>query len=229
MSVFPKNKDRMHIDDYLDHPLKYVLERIQDRILKETYWFGVKTLKNPMDAWCYQEIVHEVRPDVIVEIGTRFGGSALCLAHLSDIAGKGRVISVDLNHSDVADAVRRHPRIELIEADAKAAFDEVSEKIHCDETVMVIEDSSHTYENTLDVLRTYSPIVSPGSYFIVEDTIVNHGLDFEHLSPGPFEAVESFLAENREFEADLSRESFLITWNPKGYLRRKTKSDMESS
>lgn len=86
---------------------------------------------------------------------------------------------------------------------------------------MIIEDSAHTYDNTLRVLRTYSPLIRPGNYFIVEDSICHHGLDVGP-SPGPYEAIEDFLAEDSTFEIDSSRESFVITWNPKGYLKKKT-------
>jgi cephalosporin hydroxylase len=58
-----------------------------------------------------------------------------------------------------------------------------------------------------------------GGYFIVEDGICHHGLEIGP-SPGPYEAVETFVAERSEFEIDRSREAFGITWNPKGYLKR---------
>jgi cephalosporin hydroxylase len=84
---------------------------------------------------------------------------------------------------------------------------------------MVIEDSSHTYDHTLNVLRTYAPLVQIGDYFIVEDGICHHGLEVGP-HPGPMEAIETFIAENSHFEIDRQREAFVITWNPKGYLRR---------
>ena len=88
-----------------------------------------------------------------------------------------------------------------------------------DDRIMVIEDSSHTYDNTLKVLRTFSPLIHPGGYFIVEDSICHHGLDVGS-DPGPYEAIETFMADNSDFLIDHNRESFFITWNPKGFLRR---------
>jgi cephalosporin hydroxylase len=85
--------------------------------------------------------------------------------------------------------------------------------------VLVIDDSSHTFANTLKVLWTYSPLLKVGDYFIVEDGICRHGLDVGP-KPGPYEAVEAFVRENPDYAIDRDRESFLITWNPKGYLRR---------
>ena len=84
---------------------------------------------------------------------------------------------------------------------------------------MIIEDSSHTYENTLNVLKTYNPLVTPKSYFIVEDSICHHGLD-DGPNPGPYEAVETFMNESCNFEIDRTKESFFITWNPKGFLKK---------
>jgi cephalosporin hydroxylase len=85
---------------------------------------------------------------------------------------------------------------------------------------LVIEDSSHTYENTLNVLRLYSEFIKPGDYFIVEDSICHHGL-LVGPNPGPYEAIESFIEEGADFVIDREQESFLITWNPKGYLKRR--------
>lgn len=84
---------------------------------------------------------------------------------------------------------------------------------------MVIEDSAHTYDNTLNVLRTYSPIVSPSCYFVVEDTICHHGVN-AGPQPGPYEAVQTFLRDTPPFRVDRTKEAFGITWNPGGYLLR---------
>jgi cephalosporin hydroxylase len=216
------------MEDSLDMPLSEVLQHIQDRIMTRTTYFGIQALKSPTDFWVYQEIIFETRPDVIVEIGNNRGGSTLALAHLCDLLGRGRVIGVDLSHLKVPEEVRQHPRITLVEGDACGSVERVARLISSNETVLLIEDSAHTFENTLSVLRTYSRIVKPGGYFIVEDTICHHGVEVGP-KPGPYEAVETFVEENPEFEVDRDRESFLITWNPKGYLRRKTGRVIEAS
>ncbi len=200
-------------------PLKEVLPIIQDRIMTSTTYFGVPALQNPLDYWVYQEILFEVRPDVVVEIGTRCGGTTLALAHLCDALGSGRVVGVDQTLEAVPEIVRSHPRIDLIEGDACASYPAVASLIAEGARVVIIEDSSHECHQTLEVLRSYCSLVGRGSYFIVEDGICHHGLNVGP-KPGPYEAVEAFLAENASFEADRSRESFLITWNPKGFLRR---------
>ncbi len=208
-----------HIEDSLDMTLREAIPIMQEEITQHTTWFGARALKNPLDAWVFQEILCETRPDVVVEIGTMFGGSTLYLAHLMDLMGRGRIIAMDVSHAQANDAVRRHPRVTLVEGDARSGFDAVRKAIAPEERVLVIEDSSHTFENTLTLLRLYSTLVKPGDYFIVEDGICRHGLSLGP-NPGPFEAVEAFLSENSDFECDRTRERFLLTWNPKGYLRR---------
>lgn len=208
-----------YLEDRLDAPLRTVLPVMQNGIMTGTTYFGVKTLKSPIDAWVYQEIVFQQQPDVIIEIGNYNGGSALYLAHICDAIGKGRVIGIDLSHETVPRHIAHHPRITFVDGDACQSFDRVSKLVSADERVLIIEDSAHTFDNTLAVLRLYSGFLKTGDYFIVEDCICHHGLDVGP-DPGPFEAVEAFLNENADFESDRSRERFLITWNPKGYLKR---------
>jgi len=209
----------IYVEDSLYVPLGQVIPMIQNRIMTESTYFGITAWKSPLDFWIYQEILYEVKPHVIIEIGNNSGGGTLALAHLCDALGQGRVIGLDVTHANIHPQVRAHPRITLIEGDACASFSRVLELIQPEDQVLVIEDSSHTFENTLQVLETYSPFVKPGGYFIVEDGICHHGL-CAGPSPGPYEAVETFVSRNDCFVIDRSREAFLITWNPKGYLRR---------
>lgn len=132
---------------------------------------------------------------------------------------KGQAIGVDLSHQNVPEIVRTHPRIHLIEGNACASYGTVMEQINPAANILVIEDSSHTYQNTLKVLQTYHPLIKSGGYFIVEDGICHHGLP-TGPKPGPYEAIEEFVRENKDFVIDRRRESFFLTWNPKGYLKR---------
>jgi cephalosporin hydroxylase len=208
-----------YMEKLLDMPLRNVLSIIQESIINKATYFGISAQKSPLDAWVYQEIIHETSPDVIIEIGTAYGGGTLFLAHLCDVLGKGRIIGLDVSHQNVPEAVKKHPRISFVEGDACQNFRYVEKMISKDDKVLIIEDSSHTYENTLNVLRVYSGLVKLGDYFIVEDSICHHGLGVGP-NPGPYEAIETFVTENKDFEIDRTREHFLITWNPKGYLKR---------
>ncbi|MEP7288401.1 MAG: CmcI family methyltransferase [Chloroflexota bacterium] len=211
------------MEEDLDMPVRQLLQIMQDRTVERSTYFGVRAVKSPTDFWVYQEIMAETKPDLIIEIGNFHGGSTLALAHLCDNFGKGTVIGLDISHQFVPNIVRVHPRITLIEGDACALFPQVSQLAKDAASILIIEDSSHTYENTLNVLRTFSPLVKPDGYFIVEDSICHHGL-VVGPNPGPYEAIETFMDNNQDFEIDRSRESFFITWNPKGYLRRRSVS-----
>lgn len=115
----------MHRDlvDSGSSPLHEILPVIQDRIINGTGYIGVPTLKNPLDFWGYQEIIHQLKPDVIVEIGNHCGGSALALVHLLDNIGHGRIIAVDIDQSRIHPKVRERPRIKFTEGDAHSAFE----------------------------------------------------------------------------------------------------------
>ena len=208
-----------NMEQHLDMPLRDLLPIIQDRHASQSTYFGIPTQKHPYDFWIYQELIVETQPDVIVEIGNFRGGSTLALAHLCDNLGRGRVIGVDITHAQIAAATRAHPRTTLIEGDACAMFERVVSLIGAAENVLIIEDSSHTFDNTLNVLQTYAPLVKVGGYFIVEDSICHHGVEVGPM-PGPYEAIDAFLAMHWDFQSDRSREAYVITWNPKGYLKR---------
>jgi cephalosporin hydroxylase len=208
----------LDLERNLDLTARDAMHLIQNRMLRYSTFLGVKAVKNPLDAWIYQEIIYETRPDAIVEIGTYAGGGTLYLAHLCDAVAHGAVISVDVDHSNVASSVRGHERIALIQGDACAAFRRVRDLVGFGDSVLVIDDSSHTYANTLNVLRTYSDLVQLGGYFIVEDTNGHLGIA-SGPRPGPYEAVDAFIAESGRFQVDRTREAFFITSNPKGFLR----------
>ncbi len=212
------------MENSLSVQLKDVLKIMQAQSYNNTY-FGIPTIKSPLDFWVYQEIIYETKPDIIVEIGNFRGGHLLALAHLFDQIHKNdffknkKIIGIDIDQKEIPKIVRAHPRIKLIEGDGVESFEKVKKLIKKNYKVLIIEDSSHTYENTLKILRTYNSLVTKKSYFIIEDSICHHGLDVGP-NPGPYEAIETFEKENKKFKIDRDREQFLITWNPKGYLKR---------
>ena len=214
------SNETIRMEDALSKTLGEVLEVIQSRVVTDSTYFGIPCQRSPMDFWIYQEIIFALKPDVIVEIGSYCGGSALSLAHLCDHLDKGRVIAVDIDHSRLKESAKNHPRISFVTGDACKVFEDVARKCNGAKTIIVIEDSSHEYQNTLDVLLKYSQLVTVGSYLIVEDSICHHGLNVGP-TPGPYEAIMSFMDSHQEkFLVDRKKEAFLITWNPKGYLRR---------
>jgi cephalosporin hydroxylase len=187
-------------------------------IFQNTYWMGVPCLKCPLDLWCYQEILVETRPDLIIETGTHAGGSALFLAHICDMLDHGHVATIDLHEQ----ARPVHRRISYVKGSSSEPRT-IDEALSCKKSsrrVLVILDSDHSEPHVTRELELLSPFVSPGSYIIVEDTNINGHPTYPAFGPGPFEAVQKFLGANPSFVIDASREKFLMTFNPKGFLKR---------
>jgi cephalosporin hydroxylase len=86
---------------------------------------------------------------------------------------------------------------------------------------MVILDSDHSRDHVLGELRIYGKMVTRGQYLIVEDTNINGHPALPEFGPGPMEALDLYLKEDDAFEIDPSREKFYMTFNPRGYLRRR--------
>ena len=181
-------------------------------------WFGYQTLKCPFDLWMYQEILVRSRPDFVVETGTKFGGSALFLAMIFDQVRYGHVITVDINPQV---GRPKHPRITYLTGSStdSSIIMEVEKRTE-NARVLVILDSDHSAAHVLNEITAYSPLVQMGDYLIVEDTNVNGHPTSPNFGPGPMEAVETFLSGNDEFAGDQQCERFMMTLNPKGYLRR---------
>jgi cephalosporin hydroxylase len=181
-------------------------------------WLGAQALKNPLDLWVYQEIVFETRPELIVETGTYRGGSALYLASLCDLIGSGEIVSIDVE--PIRDDYPEHPRITYFGGRSSTdpgVVEDVRTRA-AGKRILVILDSDHSQRHVEHELAAYAPIVPVGCYLIVEDS--NIGRIRKDLMPGPLEAIETFLATTDQFEIDRSREKFLITFNPSGYLKR---------
>lgn len=198
------------------HRLYYLTSR---RTWRNTFFLGVPVAKCPLDLWVYQEIIHEVRPGLIVETGTAHGGSALYMASVCDLVGAGRVVSVD---NVAREGLPRHPRVTYLVGSSTdaATFDKVCAHVRPGEAVMVVLDSEHTRDHVLEELRLYGGLVTPGSYLVVEDTNANGHPVLRSYGPGPWEAVTDYLGGGAPFAADESREKFYMTFNPRGYLKR---------
>jgi cephalosporin hydroxylase len=193
-----------------------------NRTIHDTFWLGVPVVKPPLDMWIYQEILFTLRPEVIVETGTAYGGSAYFLATICDLIGAGRIVTVDIEErEDRPD----HPRVTYLTGDSKdeAVVARVGSEIAPGESVMVILDSKHHRDHVLAEMRAYGPLVTEGQYLIAEDTTINLGVPKPkgrpYPRPGPRDAVDEFLAEQDRFELDRSREKFLMSVAAGGFLR----------
>jgi cephalosporin hydroxylase len=195
-----------------------------------TTWMGVKLWKYPTDLWIYQEIVFELQPDLIIETGTAFGGSALYLAHLCDLLEQGHVVSIDI---EAKPDRPQHPRISYVTGSSTDMASWQTEQLESvvavlrraevdrpDRKTLTILDSDHSAYHVRKELELYA---ERSDYLIVEDTNLNGHPVRPRFGPGPHEAVEAFLHSpaGAAWERDEFRERLILTANPGGYLRRK--------
>lgn len=191
---------------------------------RSTHWLGTEVQQCPLDLWIYQDLVCRVRPEIFVEVGVKRGGLTRFIADVLALLGRGRIVGVDLNIRNVERAVRRRRRVKLIGGNSVDAdvFARVQRACRGKKT-MVLLDSDHRAAHVRKELDLYGELVSPGSYLIVNDTNINGHpalIGNKGRGPGPYEAVEDFLATTTAFERDPACERYLLTMNPRGYLRR---------
>lgn len=208
------------VDKYKVSLRDWLINHQKEIVFNKVSWMGVPTQKLVLDVWIYQELLWKIKPEVVIEIGSFKGGATLYLAHLLDIIGQGTIISVDISreHYQVS-----HDRIITITGDSNApeTVAKVTELAQGKST-LIIHDGDHRRDPVLKDLVAYSPLVSLGSYFIVEDGVVDilgSEIDWHHAN-GPVAAVEAFLDENNHFIIDETCERYTLTYNPKGYLKR---------
>ena len=204
-------------------------------------WMGISIIQTPQDIVAWQELVMCVQPDLIIETGIAHGGSLFLSASLlalleiqNNECGFRKVIGVDIDiRKHTSDAIKNSALQKWMITYQSSSIDpsvinkikEIS-KIH--HTIMVFLDSNHTKEHVLAELEMYAPLVTPGSYIVVNDTGMEQ---FYSQNPegrpwgpgnGPLTAVKEFLTTHPEFEQDFDIENKLvITSNPGGWLRRK--------
>jgi cephalosporin hydroxylase len=179
-------------------------------------WMGVKALKTPTDFWIYQELITSIKPKWIIETGTCFGGSALYMGHVCDALGRGRVLSIDIHKPKSA---VKHPRVMFYQGSSIAPETiKYVRSVVKDGPVLVILDSNHKKAHVLKEMLLYGPMVTPGSYMIVEDTDINKTVRFDH-GPGPGDAVDEFMKTSKRFVVDEDCERYYLTFHPGGYLK----------
>lgn len=181
---------------------------------------GIRAIRCPFDYVMYQMIISEVKPDLIIEIGTNQGGSAIYFSDLMDsLKIDGEIHSIDIN-TDAKENVKDYSRIKL-HFDGWESYDLAqTEKF---QRVLVIEDAAHTYECTLGAINKFASVVTVGSYLIVEDGIVTDINMSKELNGGPLRSLREFLPQHPEFEVDRFWCDMFgknATFNVNGYLKK---------
>ncbi len=228
---------------------RWIAQAMERMYVYNFEWLGRPVIQQPVDLVAFQELVWTVRPDRIVETGVAHGGSLIFSASLLALVDmcealetggefdvrrpKRKVlgIEIDLRAHNRA-KLEAHPlwnRIEVVEGSSvdPAVVAHAAKFVAGTERVLVALDSNHTHEHVLGELNAYSPFVTPGSYLLACDSIV------EDMPPGSFPnrpwdvgnnpktAVHAFLKTHPEFAIDHDFQSkLMVTTNPDGYLRR---------
>lgn len=200
-------------------------------------WMGVPIIQLPADVMATQEIVWATRPDVIIETGVARGGSVVFMAAMLELLGKGKVVGIDVDiRPHNRKTIEGHPmakRIVLIEGGSTDAdvVARVRSEIPQSATVMVVLDSDHSRDHVLAELRHYGPLVTPGCYLVVADTMLGY------LAPGeappnrskvwergdePLSALKAYRQETDRFEPDeVMNGKMIFSSSFGGFLRRK--------
>jgi len=201
-------------------------------------WLGRPIIQYPQDMVAMQEIIWNVKPDLIIETGVAQGGSLIYYASLmelletTNVSIGGRIIGIDNDiRTHNRSAIESHPlfrRIDLIEGSSvnSSTRDQVSKKIGNARNILVVLDSLHTHEHVLMEMEMYQSFVSDKSYLVVFDTVIEFmKKDMFNDRPwgvgdNPLTAVYEFLKTNKEFSIDEEiHEKLQISVAPNGYLK----------
>lgn len=202
-------------------------------------WMGRPVIQLPEDMLRIQEVIYQVKPDVIVETGVAHGGSLIFYASLCKAMGRGRIVGVDIEirpHNRAAiESHEMSPLISLIEGDSIATdtLCAVKEHIRPGDTVLVVLDSCHTKDHVAKELTAYQSLVTPGSYLVATDGVM---LDLGDVPRGcpdwswdnPTAAAAEFALAHPEFELaqppwpfnESALQSNITHW-PGAWLRRR--------
>lgn len=229
-----KNIERIREDaDFQTLSGRWLSKATALKYVQNFTWLGRPIIQMPQDLVAMQEIVWNVRPDLIVETGIAHGGSLIFYASLLQLIGAdGVVVGVDIEIREPnLVAVTEHPlagRITMIQGSSTdgPVVTRILRLAQGKHRPLVILDSNHTHDHVLRELELYSPLVRRGSYLVVFDTVI------EDLPEGSFPdrpwgkgnnprtAVEAFLRTTDRFVVDKQLEGkLLITAAPGGYLK----------
>jgi len=202
-------------------------------------WMGRPVIQLPEDMIRIQEVIFNIKPDVIIETGIAHGGSLIFYASLCKAMEKGRIIGIDIeirphNRRAIEEHFLYKDYIEMVEGSSTASniVEEVRAKVKANETVLVILDSNHSKQHVLDELNAYAPMVSIGSYIVATDGIMElvKGLDrteadwdWNNPKAAALEFVEKnprFIIEEPAFPFNESIINERITYWPSCYIKR---------
>lgn len=199
-------------------------------------WFGMELLQFPNDLMTYQQILVEIKPDLVIETGTYRAGLTVYFATMLDIIHpEAKIVTVDIDMTSAKSELKKLnvpakqkllDKIQFIEGSSTdpEVIAQMRAKIQPGQRVLVLLDSLHSRSHVLQELQAYSELVTPNSYIIVNDTHLYRFLPEDGATPanygGARAAVADFLASNKNFVVDTARDRYMITCSPGGFLKR---------
>lgn len=227
-------------DEKLKETFKTTLEDMNRvKYAYNFFWLGRPIIQIPQDLQAFQEIIWDVKPDLIIETGIAHGGSLIFSASmiaLLEYCGeieKGDVLGLDIHiREHNKKAIEDHPlskKITMYEGSSidPIIIEKVKEFAKGKKKILVFLDSNHTHEHVLEELKAYANLVTIGSYCIVGDTGIE---DIEQnliidrswgKGNSPKSALNTYLKENDDFIIDKYYETkILVTGSCDGYLKR---------
>lgn len=236
-------------DAMAKHAHAFLVESTAAKYPYNFFWLGRPIIQYPQDIVATQELIWQVRPDLIIETGIAHGGSLILSASILAMIEyaeavetgsvldpgkpKRRVLGVDIDiRAHNRAAIDAHPmrgRIDMIQGSSIApdVIAQVKNKAKGFSRVMVFLDSNHSHDHVLAELEAYAPLTSVGSYCIVYDTLIedmpaNHYPDRPWgKGDNPKTAVWKYLETHKEFEIDKHVDTkLLITVTSDGFLKR---------
>ncbi|NRB18915.1 MAG: cephalosporin hydroxylase family protein [Rhodobacteraceae bacterium] len=249
-SDIPLRISQMHANtDLQDSALSFLRASAGAEYSYNFHWMGRPIIQYPQDIVAMQELIWEVKPDLIIETGIAHGGSLIFSASMLAMldvneaieAGKTldpsqsrrKVLGIDIDiraHNRAAiDAHPMRSRIEMIEG--SSIGDEIIQQVQTFaagyKKILVCLDSNHTHDHVLEELKAYAHLTSVGSYCVVFDTLIEDMEDDAYPNrpwgkgDNPHTAVQAFIQEDTGFEIDNSvHQRLLITVAKDGFLRR---------
>lgn len=230
-----QEQERMAKDKELkNESLEWLIHTSEYQYVYNFSWLGRPIIQLPTDIIAMQEIIWQVKPDLIIETGIAHGGSIIFSASMLElIGGEGEVVGIDIdirkhNRSEIENHSMMK-RINLIEGSSidESVIRKVEKIAENKKKIMVFLDSCHTHEHVMNELDLYSKFVSVGSYIVAFDTIVELlPNEFQNDRPwgvgnNPMTAVKEFIEKNNDFVIEHSIENkLLMTSAPSGYLKR---------
>lgn len=233
----------------IDASKNFMIKSIKPKYSYNYFALGCPIIQYPQDMIAIQELIWEVKPDLIIETGIAHGGSVIMSASalaLLDICeaiknkqkfdpnkSNRKVIGIDIDiRKHNRSAIENHPMVSRIELLEGSSIDpKIIEKVKSIsknyKKILVCLNSNHTHNHVLLELNAYAPLTSINSYCVVFDTII------EDMPKGTFEdkawdvgdnpktAVREYLKNHPEFEIDKNIDNkLMISVAPEGYLKK---------